>query len=639
MFGLRDPASGQSQRLWPLFAMLIAVVALPTAGVLWFMNQAMQNEQLAVRQRLTEAYRSRLQSAAARIQEFWSERESLLLRTRQEKTASEGFATLVRSGHVDSVLFYSKGHLIYPDVGVPPKVTTEPNGPLWLEARALEYAQNSPGAAAEIYRKIADRGGRESAMAWTAQARCLNKAGRMSDAIELLVRTFDDPKDVNAGDAQGRLILPNALLFALQLMKEPSHPLFQKTAGVLVEQLNDYSTAMPSTQRRFLMRQLRELWQACPPFPTLAAEEMAADFAASKPIRMAPGQVQQAVLSDVWMYQTPDQTCVALLRHGRLLESMNAALGDQGSIPGIKVSVRAPGASGPAFLETKLGEPFSSWQLALNLEGPDPFESVSKQRITNYVWTGILMTAGIAMLSLVMAGYLRRQVRLTRLKNDLVATVSHELKTPLASMRLLVDTLRNGHSHDAQLVQEYLQMIAKENARLSRMIEEFLTFSRMERKKAKFDRSVLQTEEIVHAAVEAVGDRLHAPGCRLDLEIEPQLPSIIGDRDALTTVVVNLLDNALKYTGEAKEIRLRGFASDGNVWLEVQDNGIGFPRSAARKIFNRFYQVDRTLSRRAGGCGLGLSIVRFILAAHNGSITAKSQPGKGSTFTVQLPAA
>ena len=107
-------------------------------------------------------------------------------------------------------------------------------------------------------------------------------------------------------------------------------------------------------------------------------------------------------------------------------------------------------------MTTGIGDAFTSWQLALNLEGPDPFQSASSQKITTYIWTGILMTAGIVLLSLLLAGYLRRQLRLTRLKNDLIANVSHELKTPLASMRLLVDTLRDGHYQDTQLVQEYL---------------------------------------------------------------------------------------------------------------------------------------------------------------------------------------
>jgi two-component system sensor histidine kinase CiaH len=102
---------------------------------------------------------------------------------------------------------------------------------------------------------------------------------------------------------------------------------------------------------------------------------------------------------------------------------------------------------------------------------------------------------------------------------------------------------------------------------------------------------------------------------------------------------VNLLDNALKYTGESKEICLRGFVSNRSVCFQIEDNGIGFPRNASRKIFESFYQADRALSRRTGGCGLGLSIVQFILSAHNGSITAESRPGKGSTFTVLIPAA
>jgi two-component system phosphate regulon sensor histidine kinase PhoR len=160
----------------------------------------------------------------------------------------------------------------------------------------------------------------------------------------------------------------------------------------------------------------------------------------------------------------------------------------------------------------------------------------------------------------------------------------------------------------------------------------------MERNKTKFERNPLKTEEIIHKALEAVGERLQAPNCHFHLDLAEELPGLIGDCDALVTVLVNLLDNALKYSGDDKEIQLRGFASNGNVVLEVQDNGMGFPRSAAKKIFDRFFQVDRTLSRQTGGCGLGLSIVRFIVTSHNGSIVAKSQPGRGSTFTVQLPA-
>ncbi len=640
--GNRLTDTGHGQKLWPVFALLIAVVVLPTAGVLWFMSQAMQSEQQAVRQRLTEIYRSRLQSTAGRIQAIWQDKISLLQQAGLQGTKPEAFASLAKRGNADSALLYENGQLLYPNASVASGISAEFATSPWLEARRLEYEKSDPIAAAEAYGKILRQsaGAPESAMALLAQARSLNKAGRTQAAIALLINNFAGSQYRNSADAQGRLILPNALLFALELMNGPSHPRFQKTAAFLVELANDYQApAMPSSQRRFLMQQLKGIWPECPPFPTLAAEDLAAKFGEMDSDRFKPSRMQPTSIRGVWAYQTQGKSLVALFRQDRLLASMNATIAAQEPVPGVRIFVLPPGSAEKPFMTAEIGDIFPSWQLSLNLEGSDPFKSVTGKKFSMYLWTGILMTAGIVVLSILLAGYLRRQMRLTRLKNDLIATVSHELKTPLASMRLLVDTLRDGHYQDTQMVQEYLGMISKENARLSSLIEEFLTFSRMERNKSKFDKSILKTGDIVHAALEAVGDRLQAPGCDLTLELAPQLPDVIGDHDALVTVVVNLLDNAIKYSGDEKKIYLRGYGLNGNVCLEVQDNGIGFPQSEAEKIFDRFYQVDTTLSRQTGGCGLGLSIVKFIVAAHNGSVTAQSQPGKGSTFTVQLPAA
>jgi signal transduction histidine kinase len=633
--------AGHGQRLWPAFAMLTAVVVLPTAGLFWFMNQAMQNEQLAMRQRLTEIYRSQLQTTADRIQAAWRNKFNLLTNTVQHNSIPEAFASLVKEGHVDSVLIYQKGRLIYPKSDAFDRISSELQTPLWLQARSLEYGKNTPKAAAEAYEKIVRESAdvQEAALALVAQARCLNKAKQQPKAIEVLVTLAGD-RYWHIADAQARSISLNALLFALQLMKEPLHPSFQQTAALLFERLNDYrKPSISSSQRRFLIEQLRALWPDCPGSPTFTAEALAAAFERSDSDRLSPGQMQPTRIDTIWAYQTSDQSLIALFHQEHLMAFMDAAIAAQKSISGIRFSAIPPGAADESFRSEKIGDAFPSWRLALYLDGADPFKSAARHKIATNAWIGILITAGIAVMSLFLAGYLQRQVRLTRLKNDLIATVSHELKTPLASMRLLVDTLRDGHCQDVQLVQDYLQLISKENARLSSLIEGFLTFSRMERNKAKFEQEVVHTDEVVHAALEAVGSRLQAPGCRLELDLAPEMPPVIGDRDALITVFVNLLDNALKYTGKNKEIRLRGFVSNENVCFEVQDNGIGFPRSATRKIFDRFYQVDQTLSRGAGGCGLGLSIVQFIITAHKGSITAVSQPGKGSTFTVQLPAA
>jgi signal transduction histidine kinase len=224
------------------------------------------------------------------------------------------------------------------------------------------------------------------------------------------------------------------------------------------------------------------------------------------------------------------------------------------------------------------------------------------------------------------------------LKNDLVANVSHELKTPLASIRLLVDTLLDQSEWDRRQVHEYLQLMAKENDRLTRLIDNFLAFSRMERNKHAFEFAEVDVAEVIRQSVELAQERLHAANGDVAVDIETDLPPVRADADALVTVLLNLLDNACKYSPGKARIAVRAFADNGSVGIDIRDQGVGLSRAASRKVFKRFYQVDRRVSRETGGVGLGLSIVQFIVAAHGGSIRVRSQPGHGSTFTVMLPA-
>jgi signal transduction histidine kinase len=184
---------------------------------------------------------------------------------------------------------------------------------------------------------------------------------------------------------------------------------------------------------------------------------------------------------------------------------------------------------------------------------------------------------------------------------------------------------------------EYLNLIAGENLRLTRLVENFLTFSRIERNRQRFELAETSPAAIVDSALAAMGERLQAPGCQLEVELSSGLPAVYADRDALTTVLLNLLDNACKYTPAEKRIRLRAYRQDGRVAFAVEDNGIGIAPRERKRIFRRFYQVDRRLARETGGCGLGLSIVEFIVRAHGGEVTVESRPGAGSTFRVWLP--
>lgn len=293
---------------------------------------------------------------------------------------------------------------------------------------------------------------------------------------------------------------------------------------------------------------------------------------------------------------------------------------------------------GPAFLEAPLGKFFPGWHVEIHFKDVDIFETTAARQKMMYIWAGLLAIAVMLSAGLLTARIVGKQIKTNKLKNDFIATVSHELKTPLASMRVLVDTLLEGNYRDQRQVTEYLELVSKENERLTGLIDNFLSFSRMERNKQTFKMTPTSPAEIARDAAEAIKVKFSAGQCAFETDIGEDLPDVLADRDAMITVLVNLLDNAYKYSYDDKRIELKAFARDGSVCFTVCDNGAGISRRSAKKIFKRFYQIDRSLSRGAEGCGLGLSIAKFIIDAHKGSIGVESKPGEGSIFTVKLPA-
>jgi signal transduction histidine kinase len=279
------------------------------------------------------------------------------------------------------------------------------------------------------------------------------------------------------------------------------------------------------------------------------------------------------------------------------------------------------------------------WLISFSLADAKALDHLARQRTLVYFWAGYLVIAAIALTGIIVGQSFRRQARLARLKTDLVAAVSHELKTPLASMRVLVDSLLEDAEFDPRKTREYLQLIAGENTRLTRLIENFLTFSRIERNRQHFAFTETKPSDVVQAAVAAVRERLEAAECQLQIDVTPELPSLHADQDALVTVLLNLLDNAFKYTREDKRISIHAYREEGHVVFAVEDNGIGIPAREHKRIFHRFYQVDRRLARETGGCGLGLTIVDFIVRAHGGIVRVRSEAGAGSAFQVLLPCA
>jgi signal transduction histidine kinase len=397
---------------------------------------------------------------------------------------------------------------------------------------------------------------------------------------------------------------------------------------------------MPPAQRRFIMHALQRLNPAVA-FQLLTAEDLAAQFLdRNATIVRAPG-LHATELPDVWSAASPGGCALALFTTAGLQKKLAKIIGDPSLPPGVRLAIEAPGEDAlndSILASTPAGPTLPGWRMALSIDDSTLFDTEAARRVKFLVSVACVVIAAISALSIFIARSFGRQVRLARLKNDLVATVSHELKTPLTAMRALVDTLLDTRRLDEKTTREYLELISTENARLSRLIENFLAFSRLERNQFTFDFKPVTPRQIVDAAVAAFGERAHAPGCVLESRIDAKLPQIRGDFDALTTALLNLLDNAWKYTGGEKRIRLAASLRNGSVSFDVADNGIGLSARESRRVFQRFYQSDRRLARTAGGCGLGLSIVQSIVETHHGVVRVMSEPGLGSTFTMEIPA-
>jgi len=228
--------------------------------------------------------------------------------------------------------------------------------------------------------------------------------------------------------------------------------------------------------------------------------------------------------------------------------------------------------------------------------------------------------------------------RLERMRQDFVANVSHELKTPLASIKAYTETLLDWALHDEAVNVRFLRRIEEQAERLNVLIHDLLSLARIESGQSTFDHGPLAIAAAVRARFEALRDRAEAKGLAyiLDLDALGESPLVLADEEAIRQILDNLLDNAIKYTPAGGSVRLAGRASAGEVVLDVIDSGIGIPRDDLPRIFERFYRVDKARSREMGGTGLGLSIVKHLAQAIGGRVDVSSRLDEGSTFSVRL---
>jgi signal transduction histidine kinase len=228
----------------------------------------------------------------------------------------------------------------------------------------------------------------------------------------------------------------------------------------------------------------------------------------------------------------------------------------------------------------------------------------------------------------------RRESEMARLKSDFVANVSHDLKTPLSLIRMFAETLELGRLPDEAARREYYGVITRESERLTRLINNVLDFSRQ-----RYDLRPTALEPLVHEAVEAFRHPLAQGGFKVEVDVAPDLPEVSMDADAMGQALANLIDNAIKYSGEGRRLAVSARRGEGSaeVRIEVADDGIGIPAAERERIFDKFYRVGRSETQGRRGSGLGLALVKHVVEAHGGRVTVDSWPGAGSRFAIRLP--
>ena len=321
-----------------------------------------------------------------------------------------------------------------------------------------------------------------------------------------------------------------------------------------------------------------------------------------------------------------DEICVALLDDNARPVAV--------SRPNFQAAWKRP------FVATEIGDSLPHWEIAAYLVNPAHLTQVAR---TAELTLGLLIATLVLAIGIggwLIVADLNRQLALARQKTDFVSNVSHELKTPLTSIRMFSELLAEQRVADPAKQRSYLQIITAETARLTRLINNVLDFSRMERGEKKYNFRDADLVQIVRETVETYRPHLENSGFQLECALPPSELTVRCDTDAIAQVIVNLLSNAEKYSNGEKKITIEASRRDGPLpcaEVRILDRGPGVPRGCEEKIFEKFYRAHDLLSSGIQGSGLGLTLARQIARAHGGDVVYEPRKNGGSSFSLRLP--
>jgi signal transduction histidine kinase len=338
---------------------------------------------------------------------------------------------------------------------------------------------------------------------------------------------------------------------------------------------------------------------------------------------------QELLAGDIGRPQTEGSPSVAIVDEaGKIIA---------GPAPSLQERPDKREGSQPVFTG-EFADSYPPWTIQIYQEGAGAAEKQFRLKRGLYI-----LSLAVVITALFFGGYLAirstaRELRLAKLKSDFTATVSHEFRTPLTSIRYLAELLQRGRVRDEARKQQYYETITGESERLSRLVENLLDFSKIE---AGMKEYKMEETDVSDLAADVAGRFRRQAALKdftLETEIEGGLPVIPADKDSLSRAVFNLLDNAVKYSGGNPRVALRAWFGEGAVNIQVEDHGIGISKPEQKKIFEKFYRSESALESDVKGSGIGLPLVQHIVRAHGGEVFLESEPGKGTRVTIRFPA-
>jgi signal transduction histidine kinase len=615
-----------------LLSALLGTAVVVTAVLLWFGWKTRADHTVVEQQRERERLETGADAIAAGIREKLAEAaerlSDWLARPASSPPAVEGAVVFGAAG--GRIAITPPGALPF----VPVRDVLRAPHPSFVEAEALEFRYGDATAALARYRQLVNHADPHvRAGALLRSGRVLLKAGRLLEAGDAYARLaaledvdvdgypaalagFDGQR-VTAAAAKDRA---SEQRFATEIVTSIDKGRWRLSRG-MAEQYRDLPGAPPRPESWSLAEALTNAlgdWDGRPSerglrvFATqaspvivlwrsnAAATALAVGFAA----RMLP-----AVAAPGIAYQLTDAEGIV-------------AIGDASS------SARQP-------VVRVIGDRQDPWTLKVWHSSPiadqGPSDSVVPVMIVaviGFLWAAVYFIARA----------ITREAAVARLQSDFVAAVSHEFRSPLTTMRQLAEMLEMGQVPSEDRRRKYYEVLASEAQRLQRLVETLLNFGQMEANAQQYRFVTLDVPPLVRRVAEDIGRSAQHSGRRIEASGPDTVPPVIGDAEALGVAVRNLIDNALKYSPTTEPVRVEWAAQNGHVSIRVTDNGLGIAPSERAAIFQKFVRGRAAAAANVKGTGVGLAMVQHIITAHRGDVVVDSEPGRGATFTLQLPA-